>query len=297
MKTASYKPITINYKLLVIAGETASGKTDLALKIAKAYRGEIISADSWTVYRGFDIGTAKSTTTQQKAVKHHLLDVREANMGFNAPMFKALAEKAIAEIRQRGKLPILAGGTGLYIDSVLYDYGFLPDVSNIDREKLNSLTIAQLTDSAKKLNIDLTGIDIRNKRRIIRAIEGGGAKPTKSKLRAGTLIIGLRSDNEHLKKRIQKRVDKMLAAGLEAEVKELSRKYGWDIEPMKGVGYRQWREYFEGDQNLEQTRQRIISATVQLAKRQRTWLKRNPDIQWFDSPNEAYNFLKSVLSK
>lgn len=297
MKTASYKPITINYKLLVIAGETASGKTDLALKIAKAYRGEIISADSWTVYSGFDIGTAKSTTTQQKAVKHHLLDVREANMGFNAPMFKELANKAIADIQKRGNLPILVGGSGLYIDSVVYDYGFLPDVSKVERDRLNSLTIAQLIDFAKKLNISLDDIDTRNKRRIIRAIEGGGAKPTKSKLRLGSLIIGLRTDKGQLKKQIERRVDKMLAAGLEQEVKKLSERFGWDIEPMKGIGYQQWREYFEGKQTWEQTRQRIISATVQLAKRQRTWLKRNPDIQWFDSPNEAYNFLKSVLSK
>lgn len=284
-------------QLLVIVGETASGKSDLGLKIAKAYRGEIISADSWTVYRGFDIGTAKSTIKQQKAVKHHLLDVREANMGFNAPMFKALAEKAIADIQKRGNLPILVGGTGLYIDSVLYDYRFLPDVSREERQRLNSLTITQLIDFAKKLNIDLADIDIRNKRRIIRAIEGGGAKPTKSNLRRGTLMIGLRTDSEHLRKRIEKRVDKMLAAGLEVEIKELSEKYGWDIEPMKGIGYQQWRGYFEGTQTKEQTRQRIIAATIQLAKRQRTWFKRNPDIQWFDSAEEAYNFLKSYLSK
>ena len=284
-------------QLLAIVGETASGKSNLALKIAKAYRGEIISADSWTVYKAFDIGTAKSTTTQQKAVKHHLLDVREANSGFNAPMFKELANKAIADIQKRGNLPILVGGSGLYIDSVVYDYGFLPDVSKVERDRLNSLTIAQLIDFAKKLNISLDDIDTRNKRRIIRAIEGGGAKPTKSKLRLGSLIIGLRTDKGQLKKQIEKRVDKMLAAGLEQEVKKLSERFGWDIEPMKGIGYQQWREYFEGNQTLEQTRQRIISATAQLAKRQRTWFKRNPDIQWFDSPKEAYNFLKSVLSK
>src|SRR3954470_7094963 len=106
-------------ELLVIVGETASGKSDLGLKIAQDYRGEVISADSWTVYKGFDIGTSKSTITQQKAVKHHLLDVTEATDGFNAPMFKQLAEQAIQKIQKQGKLPILTGGTGLYIDSVL----------------------------------------------------------------------------------------------------------------------------------------------------------------------------------
>lgn len=283
--------------LIAVVGETASGKSDLAFKIAKTYRGEVISADSQTVYRSFDIGTAKSTTAQQKAVKHHLLDVRGANSGFNAPMFKQMANEAIADIQKRGKLPILVGGTGLYMDSVLYDYSFLPDVSREERQRSNSLTISQLIKFADKLNISLVDIDTRNKRRIIRAIEAGGAKPTRSKLRPGTLIIGLRTDNEHLKESIETRVDKMLAAGLEAEVKDLSQKYGWDIEPMKGIGYQQWREYFEGEQTWEQTRHRIIAATNQLAKRQRTWFKRNPDVHWFDTPNDAYNFLNSVLNK
>lgn len=283
-------------KLLVIVGTTASGKSDLALKIAKAYRGEIISADSWTVYKGFDIGTAKSTTTQQKAVKHHLLDVREATDGFNAPMFKELAEKAIKDIQRRGKLPILAGGTGLYIDSVLYDFGFLPSVSTEERQKFNQMSLPELLEIAQLQAIDLTDIDIRNKRRVIRAIEAKGEKPTKKELRPDTLVVGLRLEPEQLKLRIEKRVDAMLAAGLEQEVKSLADKYGWDAEPMKGIGYREWRDYFAGGQDAEQTRARIISATNNLAKRQRTWFKRNPDIQWFSSAAAAYNFVHKILS-
>src|SRR3982751_1423657 len=123
-------------KLLAIVGETASGKSDLALKIAKQYRSEIISADSWTVYKGFDIGTGKPAITQQKAVKHHLIDVRQPTDGFNAPMFKTLAEEAIKDIPKRGRLPILVGGTGLYIDSVLYNYGFLDNSTPQERQKL-----------------------------------------------------------------------------------------------------------------------------------------------------------------
>jgi tRNA dimethylallyltransferase len=282
--------------LLVIVGETASGKSDLALKIARLTDGEIISADSWTVYRGFDIGTAKSTITQQKAVKHHLLDVRQPTEGFNAPMFKQLAENAIKDIEKRGKLPILVGGTGLYIDSVLYDFGFLPDVPAEQRAELNAMTIPGLIDLARELNIDLTDIDLRNKRRIIRAIEAKGEKPTKKALKSKTLIIGLQPDRQQFRQRVEQRVHKMIDAGLEQEVKTLAERYGWDIEPMKGIGYREWRQYFEGNQTLEQTKARIVSSTMSLAKRQRTWFKRNPDIKWYTSVDAAYSYCQEQLN-
>ena len=283
-------------EILVIVGPTASGKSELALKIAKHYRGEIIQADSWTVYKHFDIGTGKPTITQQKAVKHHLLDVRQATDGFNAPMFKQMAQQAIKDIQKRGKLPILVGGTGLYIDSLLYDFGFLPSVSGDDREELNQKALSELLDLARGRGVDLTDIDIRNKRRVIRAIEAGGQKPTKKPLRPDTLIIGLKIEPEELDKRIEQRVDQMLAAGLEQEVEQLAKKYGWEAEPMKGIGYREWQAYFAGGQTLEQTRARIITSTKNLAKRQRTWFKRSPDIQWFSSADEAYGFISSTLS-
>ncbi|MGH7157310.1 MAG: tRNA (adenosine(37)-N6)-dimethylallyltransferase MiaA [Candidatus Saccharimonadales bacterium] len=283
-------------ELLVIVGETASGKSALAHRIAKEFNGEVIAADSWTVYRGFDIGTSKPSQAEQTEVKYHLLDVVEAPEGFNAPKFKELAEAAITDIQNRGKLPVLAGGTGLYIDSVLYDFGFLPDVSAEERAELNSLSIEQLIQRAEELQIDLSGIDTCNKRRIIRAIEAKGEKPTKKEIKPSTLIIGLKLDNEELRGRIEKRTEEMLQNGLEAEVKELSGRFGWGIEPMKGIGYREWREYFEGTQTLEQTKQRIISSTVSLAKRQRTWFKRNQNIQWFSSTRAAYQALSKLLS-
>jgi tRNA dimethylallyltransferase len=283
-------------KLLVIAGQTASGKSSLAMRIAQEFNGEIISADSWTVYKHFNIGTSKPTLSQQKAVKHHLLDVRRATDGFNAPMFKQLAAKAIKDIQKRGKLPILTGGTGLYIDSLLYDFGFLESVGNDSREELNQKTIPELLDLAASRGIDLTDIDARNKRRIIRDIESGGQKPTKQALRPNTLIIGIKLAPDELNQRIEQRVDQMLTEGLEQEVRELSAKYSWDVEPMKGIGYPQWRDYFEGQQTLEQTRQRIISATNSLAKRQHTWFKRSPDIQWFDSAEQAYQALSAILN-
>src|SRR5207237_1150959 len=128
---------------------------------------------------------------QQKVVKHHLLDVRRATDGFNAPMFKDLAAKAIKNIQKRSKLPILTGGTGLYIDSLLYDFGFLPSVSSEERQRFNQMSLPELIEVAQLQNIDLTDIDVRNKRRVIRAIEAKGQKPTKKELRPHTLIIGL----------------------------------------------------------------------------------------------------------
>jgi tRNA dimethylallyltransferase len=291
MATTSSRP-----ELLVIVGQTASGKSKLALRVAKDFKGEIISADSWTVYKGFDIGTSKPSPAEQANTPHHLLDVTEAPQGFNAPKFKQLAEAAIQDIQSRGKLPILVGGTGLYIDSVLYDFGFLPDVSAEQRAELNAMEIGTVMKLAEKLNIDLSEIDTRNKRRIIRAIEAGGQKPTKKDIKPKTLIIGLKIDNIELRERISKRTDQMIKTGLEQEVKGLAGKYGWESEPMKGIGYLQWRKYFEGSQTLEETKSRIVSATMNLAKRQRTWFKRNPNIQWFSSARAAYNFLEKTLS-
>lgn len=281
-------------ELLVIVGPTASGKSELALRIAKRFNGEIIAADSWTVYRGFDIGTAKPTVAEQKAVKHHLVDVTDAKSGFNAPKFKKLAEKALSDIKKRGKLPILAGGTGLYIDSVIFDYSFLPSGTPGERERLNELNIEELLHEAENKKVDLTGVDIRNKRRIIRAIESGGRQPTKNDLKQGVLMVGIRVPGEELKQKVEQRVEKMFKQGLEEEVKHLSKLYGWDNEPMKGIGYKEWKDYFEGKQSLEQTKRRIVSATMNLAKRQRTWFKRNSHIRWFKTSEGAYNYLAKL---
>jgi len=290
--------------LVVVVGETASGKSSLALALAEQFNGELICADSWTVYKGFDVGTAKPSVAEQARVSHHLLDVADPEKGFSAVEFQRLAKVAIHDIQSRGKLPILVGGTGLYIDSILFDYQFLPAPEAGLRSVLSELSLEELQQKAHDNNLDTTGIDLRNKRRIVRLIENDGLRPTKKDLRPNTLIMGIVVDREHLRDRVTQRVDTMLAAGLEAEVEQLASHYGWEAEPMKGVGYREWRAYFEdklGDetdeaqrqilspvnrQSLEQTRERIISATMGLAKRQRTWFKRNDCIQWLQPANK-----------
>lgn len=270
--------------LLVIVGETASGKSTLALQLAQRYYGEIICADSWTVRREANIGSAKPTAAEQALVPHHLLDVAGPNEDFTAAVFKRLAERAINDIANRGKLPIMVGGTGLYIDSVLFDYGFLPAGDRQERQKLNAMTNSELINIINNRGLDLTGIDTGNKRRLIRLIETNGQKPTKKPIRPNTLVIGIRVDKQELEQKINDRVDKMIKDGLEGETRALVSKYGWDCEALKGVGYAQWRGYFDGQDTLDMTRQKIIKATLDLAKRQRTWFKRNKGIQWITTP-------------
>lgn len=271
-------------KLIVIVGETASGKSALALQLAQIFDGELICADSWTVRREVDIGTAKPSAEERALVPHHLLDIVGPDEDFTAAVFKDLAQAKIAEIAARGKLPILVGGTGLYIDAILYDFGFLPAGDRQDRQELDALGADQLLARAHELGLATDGIDVRNKRRLIRLIETDGALPTRQVMREHTLLLGVRVDRETLRQRIELRVDAMLAAGLEAEVRSLVDAYGWDCEALKGVGYAQWRSYFAEAETLAATRQRIIKATLDLAKRQRTWFKRNKSIQWIDAP-------------
>ena len=283
--------------LIVIVGETASGKSALAMELAKQFNGEIIAADSWTVYRGFDIGTAKPSIHEQAEIPHHLLDIADPLEGFSAAEFKKRATTAIEDIADRGKLPILVGGTGLYIDSIIYDYGFLPAGPDAERRRLDALSIDELLELIKSKSIDTSGIDLHNKRRLVRLIESNGIRPQKSNLRPKTLIIGLSLDKDELEERITIRVDKMLAAGLEQEVKKLAETYGWQNEPMKGYGYREWQAYFAGEQTLEQTSQRIIISSLQLAKKQRTWFKRNNSIHWLQNLQQAVPLVQNFLSK
>jgi tRNA dimethylallyltransferase len=271
--------------LIVIVGETASGKSALAHEIARRLNGEIICADSWTVRREVSIGTAKPSPAERTEVPHHVLDVVGPCEDFTAAVFKELAVQAIEEITERGRLPIMVGGTGLYVDSVLYDYGFMAQGDRTARAQLNLLSNDELLSLIHEQGIDTSHVDIRNKRRLIRLLETGGGQPERAAaMRPNTLLIGIRTGHELLRERITARVDTMIQAGLEDEVRMLVEQYGWSCEALKGVGYAQWKGYFEGVSTLEETRHKIISATVALAKRQRTWFKRNKSIQWTESP-------------
>ena len=234
--------------------------------------------------REVNIGTAKPSPEDQALVPHHLIDIVDPDADFTAAVFKDLANDKIREIAARGRLPMLVGGTGLYVDGVMYDYGFLPEGDRVARAELNVLSNDELLARIERAGLELRQVDVRNKRRLIRLIETNGAYPTKQALRANTVIIGLRVELSVLHDRITRRVDTMLAAGLANEVADLAKRYGWGCEALKGVGYSQWRDYFLGSQSLEETRAKIIKATLDLAKRQRTWFKRNKSIHWLTTP-------------
>ena len=241
-------------KLIVILGPTASGKTGLAIKLAKKFNGEIVSADSGQVYKEMDIGTVKPTKEEIRKVPHYLINVVRPNREFNVAIYKKVATKAIKDIQKRGKLPFLVGGTGLYIQAVVDNIDF-PKVAPQKkiRKKLERKTPQELFKIYKKL--DPKGakfIDKHNKRRLIRAIEVCKAtkesfwqKRKKGKQLFDTLQIGIKLPREKLKTRIEKRVKEKLKEGLEKEVKTIIRKYGWGILSLQLIGYRDWKWFFE----------------------------------------------------
>jgi tRNA dimethylallyltransferase len=206
--------------LIAIIGPTASGKTALGLDVAERYGGEIICADSRTIYRGMNIGTAKPTAEEQKRVRHHLLDIRNPDETYSAAEFKRDAQATIADIRSRGKLPIIVGGTGLYVWAVLYDYQFPAGASNQLRRQLQTWPIEKLVRRLIEVDPERAGeIDLMNPRRVIRAIETAGQpRSSQAQLLAGSLLVGLNPDMEKLEDRILARVEAMMMNGLIVEV-------------------------------------------------------------------------------
>lgn len=285
------------YPLVAIVGQTATGKSRLAIQLAEEFKGEIITADSWTVRKYLDIGTAKPSASERGRVQHHLLDIVAPCQDFNAAQFKQLALKKLDEIHARQSVPFLVGGTGLYIDSVLFDYSFSPPADLKIRKRYNSMTLQELLSEAERNNLDTNSIDTRNKRRVIRLLETNGAQPEKKNLRPNTLVIGISADKPTLDDRIEQRIRAMIEQGLAEEVEQLADTYGWECEGLKGIGYREWRAYFESRASLEDTIQSVIRSTRQLAKRQKTWFRANKSIRWCTTQAEArqemYTFLQN----
>jgi tRNA dimethylallyltransferase len=281
-------------KLVAIVGETASGKSGLALAIAERWNGEVVCADSRTVYTGMDIGTAKPTAEERARVPHHLLDVVAPGRTFTAADFQRLAGAAIRDIQARGKLPILVGGTGLYVDAVLYDFQFRPPADPGLRAELEKLTVPQLQQKIREQNLPMPRNE-QNPRHLIRVLETGGQIGERSTLRPNTLLIGLSLPRDVLERRVSQRVDDMAAHGFTEEVQRLADSYGWDTEALQAPGYKAFRAYLQGRATLDEAKAAFIRNDLQLAKRQRTWFKRNLDIQWCNNPNEAIERVKDFL--
>jgi tRNA dimethylallyltransferase len=263
--------------------------------IARKYGGEIIAADSRTVYRGMDIGTAKPTSEDQQEVRHHLLDVRDPDETFSAAEFKEMATAAIDEIQGRGKLPILVGGTGLYVDSIIFDYQFGPAADEQKRTELSGLSIEELQSMCRENNIDLP-INSQNKRHLIRAIELGGLLRHKKELRDHTFVVGISTERGILRQRIEKRAHEMVAEGVVEEVRRIGQKYQWKGEALKGNIYRIFRGVVEDQISLRLALEEFVRSDMALAKRQMTWFKRNPAIHWSNDPDELLAQVDTFLS-
>jgi tRNA dimethylallyltransferase len=271
-------------KMVAIVGPTAAGKSELALRLAEEFEGEIVCADSRTVYRGMDIGTAKPTVEERKRVGHYLLDVADPEENLSAAVFKVMAQQAIAQVRSRGKLPILVGGSGLYIYSVLYDFEFPAGPRTAQREELEKLPLSELVRRLEREDPDqAVEIDLKNARRVIRALETvGQPRLREMKLPPGVLLLGLRPAPEDLAAAIERRTEAMFELGLVEEVAGLIRRYGPALEVLGSPGYAETRHYLAGDIKVEEARALIILHTRQLVKRQLTWFKRNPEILWLE---------------
>lgn len=288
----------MNDKIIAVAGPTASGKSALALELCKRLDGELISLDSMQIYRGLDIGTAKPTKAEQAEVRHHMIDICEPTENFSAAEFAERAHKVIADVRSRGKKAVLCGGTGLYLDTVLgrLDFGEIES-----DEKLRGELIAFAEkNGADALHERLREIDPQaaekihpnNVRRVARAIEiyelTGKTKTEHDREAISdspyeSLIIGLDyDDREVLYNRINRRVDAMIEAGLEGEVRSLVSRGLLSAESTAGqaIGYKEMLGYIAGDCSLGDTVEKIKLGTRRYAKRQLTWLRRNPNINW-----------------
>lgn len=299
-------PKNASNKIVVVVGPTASGKSDLAVKLAKLFNGEVISADSRQVYKGLDIGSGKITASEMKNVEHHLLNVISPQKTFTAADFQKLGRKALKEIWQKNKLPIICGGTGLYINSLILNYS-IPKVKPQPglREKLEAQTTVKLFAELKKLDPERAkNIDKNNRRRLIRSLEitistGQPIPPLKMKTIVppeNILWLGLRPDAETLKKKIEKRLGQRLKHGLIEEVRQL-RNQGLTWQKLEdfGLEYRWLARFLQGQIDYNEMKEKLAMEIRHYAKRQMTWFKRNRVINWLEKPEEAEKLTKLFL--
>lgn len=285
---------------MVIVGPTASGKSDLAVSVARKIDGEIISADSRQVYRGMDIGTGKITKKEMRGVPHHLLDVVSPKSEFNVSHFKKLAAKKIKEIISRGKVPILVGGTGFWVDALIYDWP-IPEVGSNRalRGRLERWPTARLFAKLQKLDPDRAAtIDRHNPRRLIRALEivmTTGKPVEKFSVPhsydckdMGHLILGIKMPQKELERRIYIRLIKRLKGGMIAEIKKLhGTGVSWKKLDDFGLEYRYVSRYLRGLLTYDQMVEELYLSIKNYARRQMTWFKRNPQIKWIRRADKA----------
>lgn len=299
-------------KVIVICGPTASGKTKLSIEIAKKINGEIVSADSMQIYKEMDIGTAKPTIEEMQGIKHYLLDFVSPDKRYSVADYKKDAINAIDEIIEKNKVPIVVGGTGLYINSLIYGIEY-PEIE-IDIKYRNELEktadepdgLRKLYEIAKKIDEEaIKNISPNDKKRICRVLEiyhSTGKTKTQQEIESRKngpkydyLIYGLNMDRDKLYDRINKRVDTMIQDGLIEEVKNVASKYKEFPTAMQGLGYKEVLEYLNGDTTKEEMIEKIKMETRRYAKRQLTWFRRYETIKWIDALGDIQNNINIIL--
>jgi len=305
--TVQYPELPVNYlsvkeklKLIVIVGPTASGKSDLGIFLAQKISGEIISADSRQLYRGMDIGTGKVSKKEQKLVPHHLLDVANPKNDFSVALYKKLGEEVLSDIFKRGKIPIIVGGTGFYIDALLgQDFPEVPPNKKL-RAKLEKQSAEQLFTRLKKLDPRRAKvIDKKNKRRLIRALEiviitGKPIPLLKTELKYNVLWLGIRPKD--LKNRIKKRLEQRFKRGMIQEVQKLHAN-GVSYRRLENFGleYGWVAQYLQKYITLEEMKGGLLKAIFRYAKRQLTWFKPKNEIHWIKTKSQALRLARQFL--
>lgn len=299
-------------KVIVICGPTASGKTKLSIEIAKKINGEIVSADSMQIYKEMDIGTAKPTIEEMQGIKHYLLDFVSPDKRYSVADYKKDAINAIDEIIEKNKVPIVVGGTGLYINSLIYGIEY-PEIE-IDIKYRNELErtadepdgLRKLYEMAKKIDEEaIKNISLNDKKRICRILEiyhSTGKTKTQQEIESRKngpkydyIVYGLNMDRDKLYDRINKRVDIMIQDGMIEEVKNVASKYKEFPTAMQGLGYKEVLEYLNGDTTKEEMIEKIKMETRRYAKRQLTWFRRYETIKWIDALGDIQNNINIIL--
>lgn len=284
--------------VVIITGPTASGKTGLSIELAKKFGGEIISADSRAIFKDIDIASAKPSMDERRGVVHWGFDLVSPGERFTVADFKNYAYLKFDEILSRGKIPFLVGGTGLYIDSVLFDYQFGGEVDDDLRKSLSSKTIEELQDKIRELGADLPE-NSKNKRYLIRAIEKAISKQIERIKNNNTydyIVVGITTERNKLRERIFSRNEQFFKSGIIEEAIKNGEKYGWDSEAMTANAYPLIRKYLDGGLSKEELIEKMSIRDWRLAKRQITFMKRNNLIKWLTLA-EAEQFISSKLCK
>lgn len=297
-------------KVIVICGSTASGKTSLSISLAKKINGEIVSCDSMQIYKEMDIGSAKPTVEEMQEIKHYLVDFVSPEKRYSVSEYKEDASKAIEEIINKGKTPIIVGGTGLYLNSLIYNiqYNEMEVDLNYRRElekEAEEYGLEVLYNRAKEIDPEaMEKVSANDKKRITRVLEIYNAtgrnkteleKKSRKEVPYNYLIFGINMERSILYDRINKRVDIMLEQGLIEEVKNLINKYSNMPTAMQGLGYKEVKEFLDGNISKEEMIEKIKMETRRYAKRQITWFKRIENIIWLDGLNKTEENVNSIM--